>query len=65
MDEEFFIKCHEELVDEYMENNPNASWEEAYDTTTELVYGYAVDKMADMIDFYHDREKDNLIKKSS
>ena len=31
MDKEFFIQCHEELVDEYMENNPDASWEEAYD----------------------------------
>ena len=54
MDKEFFIQCHEELVDEYMENNPDASWEEAYDAMSELAYHYAVDKMADMADFYHD-----------
>ena len=59
MDKEFFIQCHEELVDEYMENNPDASWEEAYDDMSELAYHYAVDKMADMADFYHDASKDN------
>ena len=35
MSKELFIAAHEDLVTEYLEKHPNATWDEAYDRTAD------------------------------
>jgi hypothetical protein len=58
MDKDFYIQCHEQLIDEYMIAHPKVTWEQAYNATADQAYGYAVDKIADMADHYHDAAKE-------
>lgn len=43
---ELFIEAHEELISEYLERDPKAEYQEAYDRTADLAYDRMVDKMA-------------------
>ena len=52
------IYFHEELIAEYMETNPGATEQEAYDATIDDAYLYAVDSFADASDYYHDLAMD-------
>jgi hypothetical protein len=54
---ELFIAAHEELVAEYMDAHPDATWGEAYEATADAAYGRYTDKFADMIDAARDRAK--------
>lgn len=47
---EFYIKAHEELIEKYLEKNPNATWDEAYKITADFAYDKMVDDLADMSD---------------
>ena len=47
---ELFMAAHEELVDEYMEAHPEATWSEAYEKTTDAAHDRMVSKLADIAD---------------
>jgi hypothetical protein len=51
MCKEMFMAAHEELVEEYLEAHPNASWREAYDLTADAASDRMRDKFADIIDY--------------
>ena len=54
---ELYMQVHDELVEQYMLDHPNATWDEAYDKTADAAYDRYVDKYADMIDAARDRKK--------
>jgi hypothetical protein len=54
---ELFIAAHEELIEEYMEAHPDATWSQAYEATGDAAHGRYVDKWADMVDAARDRAK--------
>lgn len=58
MSKELFMAAHDELVEEYLERHPEATWTQAYDRTADLAWGRARDKYADMADQAKQRAKD-------
>ena len=59
---ELFMQAHDELVEIYMEEHPEATWQEAYDKTADLASQRSIDKYADMIDWAHETAKYKDIK---
>ena len=57
MSKELFMAAHEEVIAEYLEANPGATEDEAYDVTADAAYLRMQDKYADMIDAARDRAK--------
>lgn len=47
MSKEWFIEAHEQLVDEYLEAHPDATWEQAYERTADAAYVRMTDNLAD------------------
>ena len=58
MDKEIFIAAHEELIEQYLLDHPEATESEAYDLTADLAYDRCRDKWADMADAVKQRLKD-------
>ena len=58
MSKEMFIAAHDELVEQYMLDNPDADFDEAVEKTAHRAYGLMVDRYADMIDAAKQRAKD-------
>lgn len=58
MSEEWFMAAHEQLIEEYMEEHPEATDDEAYKATEDKAYDRMVDNMAGAGDAMHDRMKD-------
>jgi len=58
MSKELFIAAHEELIEKYLEQNPNATEEEAYKATEDHIQDRYADKLGDMIDAAKMRAKD-------
>jgi hypothetical protein len=58
MDKELFIAAHEELVEQYMSDHPESTWQEAYDATGDHVYDRYRGTFADMVDSAKQRAKD-------
>lgn len=58
---EMFMAAHEELIEQYMLDHPDADWDEAYEATAEgdKLYNRYVDKCADMVDAAKQRAKDS------
>ena len=54
---ELYIEAHEDLVDDFLEAHPQATWQQAYDATADLAYSHMTDRMADMADTLRDRMK--------
>ncbi len=50
MSKELWIQAHDELVEEYMEQYPSASWTEAYDKCAEHASERMGDNLADLGD---------------
>lgn len=50
MSKELFMAAHEELIEEYMLEHPDADWAEAYEKTADATDARYRDKFADMID---------------
>ena len=50
MSKELYIDAHEELIEQYLDKNPSATEDEAYDRTADAAYGHMTDKLADMAD---------------
>lgn len=58
MSKELFIAAHEELVEQYLLDHPDADWNEAYEKTADGAYDRMRDKFADMVDGAKQRAKD-------
>ena len=58
---ELFIAAHEQLVEEYLLDHPDADWSEAYDKTADSAYERMRDNFASMVDEAHDRAKDERL----
>lgn len=59
MSKELFIAAHEELVEQYMNDHPDATWQQAYDITADAAYDRYRDKFADMVGDARQRAKDS------
>lgn len=59
MSKEQYLAAHEREVTEYLDRNPNASWSEAYDATADRAFDRMREDMADKIDAYRQRMKDD------
>lgn len=57
MSKELFIAAHEELVEQYLNDHPEANWSEAYERTADAAYDRMRDKFADMVDAAKERRK--------
>ena len=55
---ELYIEAHERAIEEYMEEHPGATEEEAYDATADTAYDLMADRMADMADMARLRAKE-------
>lgn len=58
MSKELFIAAHEELVEQYLNDHPDADWSEAYEKTADGAYARYQDKFADRADEIKQRLKD-------
>lgn len=54
---DLFIAAHEELIEEYLNEHPDADWREAYDKTGDAAGERMSGKFADMVDAARDRAK--------
>jgi hypothetical protein len=57
MSKDLFMAAHDELVEEYMNDHPDATFEQAYNATGDLAYDRYRDKLADIGDAARDRAK--------
>jgi len=57
MSKEMYIAAHEQMIKEFMEENPEATEDEAYVKTADAAYGRMVNNMTAQADAYADREK--------
>ena len=55
---ELYMQAHEELIEEYLLEHPNATDEEAEEATADAAYARYKDKYADMIDMARMRAKE-------
>jgi hypothetical protein len=60
MSKEHFMAAHEALVEEYLDEHPEATWEQAYSATADGAYNRMRDRLADMADDYRQRRKEGL-----
>ena len=58
MTKELYIAAHEELIEEFLCNHPDADYWEAYDKCAGPANDRYVDKLADMADTMRQRAKD-------
>ena len=56
-----FEDIHDELIGNYLEKYPSASYEEARDSTSDAAYSAWVDECAVQADLLSDAEKDRAI----
>jgi len=57
-DLDHFGKAHAELVEEYLDDHPEATEDEAYEATADLVYERMQDNLADMGDWLYEQQRD-------
>jgi len=58
LSKEMYIQAHEELMNEYQEEHPNASWDEAYEKCGDDAHERMIDNYADLADREKDRRKE-------
>lgn len=61
MSKELFMAAHEELVEEYLNHYPDATFAEAYEATTDRAFERMQDNLADRIDHYRQLRKEGLL----
>ena len=61
MSKELFIAAHEQLIEEYLVEHPNATWSEAYEKMSDNAYDRMKDNLADRADRLRQREKDRSL----
>ena len=57
MSKELWIAAHEQLIEEYLDEHPDAEWDEAYHKTADFASDRMADNFAHMIDSARDRAK--------
>ena len=57
MSKELWIAAHEQLIEEYMDAHPHASWQEASDATADFAQDRVIDRIAAMADSLKERAK--------
>lgn len=57
MSKELFQAAHDELIEEYLNEHPEADWGEAYERTQDKIQDRYTDKAAAMIDAARDQVK--------
>ena len=57
MSKDLFMAAHDELVEEYMNDHPDATFEQAYNAVEHLIDDRYRDKLADIGDAARDRAK--------
>lgn len=60
MSRELFIDAHEQLVEEYLENHPDADWNEAYEKTADMAHGRLRENLADRADYLRMKHKEGV-----
>jgi len=58
MSKELWIEAHEQLIEEYLEKHPDASWAEASKAVEDKTQDRFADNFASMIDAARQRAKD-------
>jgi hypothetical protein len=58
MKKDFYLETLELLISDYMDEHPEVTWDEAYKAIVDRVYDVALDRMADMADYYRDMQED-------
>ena len=58
MSKELYIATHEELIEQYLLDHPDADWYEAYNKTEDGAYELMRERFADMVDAAKQRAKD-------
>lgn len=56
MSKELFIAAHEQLIEEYLNEHPDADWSEAYERTGDAAHNRMCENIASMIDAAKDRD---------
>jgi len=59
MSKELFMAAHEELIEQYLLDHPDADRSEAADATADKAYDRSREKFADMVDIEKQRAKDS------
>ena len=57
MSKELWIAAHEQLIEEYMDAHPHASYQEASDATADFAQDRVIDRIAAMADSLKERAK--------
>jgi hypothetical protein len=57
MCKEWFMAAHDELIEEYLAEHPDADWYAAYQATSDMIDARYYDKAASMVDGARDRAK--------
>jgi hypothetical protein len=60
-DIDHFAQAHEQLVEEYLEEHPHASEDEAYEATADLAYERMQDNLAEYGDWLHEQRRDRMM----
>ena len=60
MCKDLFIAAHEELIEEYMAEHPDADWYEAYEKTGDSIQDRYADNFGGMIDAARMKAKEQL-----
>jgi hypothetical protein len=55
---ELFIAAHEELIEEFLERHPNATFDMAYEATASRAYDRMRDNLAGKVDLLRKRAKE-------
>ena len=58
MSKELYIAAHEDLIEQYMEAHPEADWTKAYEATAYGAWDRMKDRLADRIDEYRTKWKE-------
>lgn len=56
MKKDFYTETLELMIEDYMDENPGVTWEQAYKVIATKVHDVAIDRFADMIDYMHDMQ---------
>ena len=54
-----YMAAHEAAVEQYMEEHPDADWQDAYEATSDQAFHDMGDRLADQIDQARQQAKDN------
>lgn len=54
---DLYAETLENMITDYLEEHPNATWDYAYELLADAAYEAAMDKVADMTEYYADRVK--------